>query len=582
MLRSHCLWHVSTNLHIAYAAIYFWLLLTQLVSVDATSNSNSSDSAVSTLSPPRAHPDLGQRPQLLVAPPPPLLPPPPPLMDKTLTHCGSEDNTNWWRPVCTTANSVDYVLFASECLLRETNRESHYLDTGEAKPVFRKIAMGFCRPNCSVVICERNEQPICARNLQSNEVRRFRERCELARDVCLNDMDWQPIADKACGVKPDKSLGVSEITKATSLFASTTIAPPTTPKAAALSVQAKKLFNYQTKHLRKAIPCAKVFSPVCAELFGVKATFINECLVNAENVNFGKNWQIFSKGVCEEDYASSRANKHVINRRSTVGSVTVTYQLNAPETNANGNVACTSNTTYDDGTSANTAYRYTRILPAVNDHVTFCKFGAGPVCGSSAKNTMHCFDNICELLLRNIILKESWSVVNEGKCKKCILNCDTNYDPICISRNGRNYTVINQCHLDYDICRKKYTTAEILGRGECDTILKNINGSKLHYSTRYTTPPSTTNAEYFPRHARKTVGSSARRRKPRKHSKLADEKLRRPLRKNVLQQESTTPTFNEDSTDSSTKKSFDVTTSHVMNLWRSSKKSSVRSVETHE
>lgn len=42
----------------------------------------------------------------------------------------------------------------------------------------------------------------------------------------------------------------------------------------------------------KSIPCPKVFNPVCAELLGVKATFINECLVNAENVKFNKSMKM--------------------------------------------------------------------------------------------------------------------------------------------------------------------------------------------------------------------------------------------------------------------------------------------------
>lgn len=47
-----------------------------------------------------------------------------------------------------------------------------------------------------------------------------------------------------------------------------------------------------------------------------------------------------------------------------------------------------------------------RILPAVSDRVPVCKFGAGPVCGSSSQYSVHRFENICELLLRNIILNE--------------------------------------------------------------------------------------------------------------------------------------------------------------------------------
>ncbi|XP_017493850.1 PREDICTED: uncharacterized protein LOC108381966, partial [Rhagoletis zephyria] len=185
MLVSHGILHVFRDLRIAGIAIHFWLLLTQLESVSAVSDSASNDNAVSIVTPTSAHLDFGIRQQLLVAPPPP--PPPRPLMDKTLTtHCGSEDNTNW-RPVCATANNVDYVLFGSECLLWQTNRERQELGTREVRPVFRKIAMGFCRPNCSVVICVHNEQMICARNSQNGEICSFSGGdCDVARDICLN------------------------------------------------------------------------------------------------------------------------------------------------------------------------------------------------------------------------------------------------------------------------------------------------------------------------------------------------------------------------------------------------------------
>lgn len=47
-----------------------------------------------------------------------------------------------------------------------------------------------------------------------------------------------------------------------------------------------------------------------------------------------------------------------------------------------------------------------RILPSVDTSVSVCKFGTGPVCGSSSQFAAHKFENICELLLRNIILNE--------------------------------------------------------------------------------------------------------------------------------------------------------------------------------
>lgn len=54
------------------------------------------------------------------------------------------------------------------------------------RKVFREIALGFCRPSCGLIICEGNEQTICARNVNSGEVRSFSGLCDMARDVCVN------------------------------------------------------------------------------------------------------------------------------------------------------------------------------------------------------------------------------------------------------------------------------------------------------------------------------------------------------------------------------------------------------------
>lgn len=55
------------------------------------------------------------------------------------------------------------------------------------RKVFREIALGFCRPSCGLIICEGNKQTICARNVNSGEVRSFSGLCDMARDVCVND-----------------------------------------------------------------------------------------------------------------------------------------------------------------------------------------------------------------------------------------------------------------------------------------------------------------------------------------------------------------------------------------------------------
>uniref|UniRef100_A0A034W5M5 Kazal-like domain-containing protein n=1 Tax=Bactrocera dorsalis TaxID=27457 RepID=A0A034W5M5_BACDO len=577
MLASHGLLHVPPGQRVAYAAIHFWLLLTQLMSAAAVSSSRASTS--------------NEQPPLQAPPPSPAL------MDTALTNCGDEDNPKW-RPVCATANGVDYVLFGSECLLRQANRERHHSDAGDASPVFREIALGFCRPSCGLIICEGNEQAICARNVNSGEVRRFGGLCDIARDVCVNDNDWQLISDDAC-VQSLKS-------PAPTLPAPTTEATPLKASKGKSFTKMKKIKHGQDvkeEKMGKSIPCPKVFNPVCAELFGVKATFINECLVNAENVRFNKDWKIFSEGVCAEDYASSETHKNAISKRSTVDSATVTFQLNAPEQQLNSDVIWTpniENTNYmnedvfsshggqmrsmlqynqpfggrhSEQSSLDATPHNIRILPVVNDRVSVCKFGAGPVCGSSSQNSLHKFDNICELLLRNIILNESWVVVNEGKCRRCVLNCTTDYDPICISRNGVNYTIINQCHLDHAICRNNYNNWKILGKGECKNVLKNIQSGQDNYIK---VTAVNQNEDYFPRHTRKILEFlSVKAAESQKNESLPGVPDQTPSLE-VFSVESHSSSSSELLLPNTTSRPSENTTlkTHIMNLWRSSKRKS--------
>ncbi|XP_020713698.1 uncharacterized protein LOC110117912 [Ceratitis capitata] len=519
MLAARCLKHVSADQRIAYVtAIHFWLLFTQLMSGSVATLQNNISNASSS-SPPQPSGFVSATPSsspaLMSAT----------LMDKTLTNCSSANSSSWC-PICATVNNVDYVLFGSAYLLEQTNRERQPLNAGHkgnaAGAVFREIAMGLCRSGCSAVICEDGGQPICARNVQSDEVRSFSGQCNMARDVCLNGNDWQLIQSDVClkmNADPDQIP-----TTTTSQAQSTTTISTTADKLSREKLPAKRVKKFRGK----SIPCPKVFNPVCAELLGVKATFINECLVNAENINFGKTWQIFSTGVCAEDYASSETHKNVIEKRSwPVGTATVTYNLNAPYLGMKEDVPWTANienTNYMNNdvfsayggqmrsilqysqpfgamfcgeSSLDTMPHSIRLFPAVDDRVSVCKFGAGSVCGSSAKYRAHKFENICELLLRNVILNEAWTVVNDGYCRNCILNCTTDYDPFCVSRQGLNYTIINQCHLDYALCRSN--ALKVLGRGDCANVLKNLT------QKGYEQPGPIQNDAYLPRLARKTL-----------------------------------------------------------------------------
>lgn len=46
----------------------------------------------------------------------------------------------------------------------------------------------------------------------------------------------------------------------------------------------KRSLNY----IRRPIPCTNAFKPVCGIYMGVKSSFRNECLLNAENVKFNR------------------------------------------------------------------------------------------------------------------------------------------------------------------------------------------------------------------------------------------------------------------------------------------------------
>ncbi|XP_067627578.1 uncharacterized protein [Eurosta solidaginis] len=604
----NCLQHVATKESASVCTvIHFWLLLTQPVSVTTTASDNNNnyyDIAFSgLLRPPHVGTaEFDARQQFLQQ----LLLPRLPLMDKALTYCDTSKGSTNWQPVCATTNSVDYVLFSSECLWRQTNRmQGHVSYTGETEPVFKKIAMGLCRPNCSIAIFESNDEPICAQNLRNDEVRLFSGRSEMARDMCLHENEWHTISDAAC-INIDGSPIIQALTssKKNALQHTTTTSMTAFTQPRSEHKHSIKLKKQTKKVLRKSIPCPKIFNPVCAELFGVKATFINECLVNAENVKFGKNWQISSKGVCAEDYASSERYKNIIKKRTISDSATVTYKLHTPHQMGlnDGKILWTpnnvkhyylnSNVKDVYGRHSSSTHQYTvRILPAVDDRVTECRFGVGPVCASSCNRTVHEFENICELMLRNFILNETWSVVNEKKCEseKCILNCPTNYDPFCVSRNGINYTIINQCHVDHAFCRSKQSNLKILGKGECKHVLENIvqleKESVLIKSTQTSSNPK---GKYGLRLARKIFESSAKQ-GDLSNSLLQSSRLDTITESSVefvIVPKAAVQSSSESSLEGSTSSTLNTTTatikpngtekdsvseSHIMFLWRSSK-----------
>lgn len=115
------------------------------------------------------------------------------------------------------------------------------------------MALFNCLPNCDFE-CHDGFQPICGVSVTSDQRKSFRNRCEMVRSSCFSRSDWVVYKWGVCPT------GRSQ------------------PKQSAHTVLVG-----QRKRPRP-LPCTNVYRPVCASYAGVKSTFSNECLVNAENM----------------------------------------------------------------------------------------------------------------------------------------------------------------------------------------------------------------------------------------------------------------------------------------------------------
>ncbi|XP_037951639.1 uncharacterized protein LOC119682304 [Teleopsis dalmanni] len=98
-----------------------------------------------------------------------------------------------------------------------------------------------------------------------------------------------------------------------------------------------------------------------------------------------------------------------------------------------------------------------------------CPYGNTKICATfwGRKRT---FDNLCELRLQNSKLKaQVWTFLHEGTCEDCKRNCTKSYNPICVTRNGINYTMINRCYLDIAMCQDKRSTWNVIADTECQS-----------------------------------------------------------------------------------------------------------------
>ncbi|XP_013104340.2 uncharacterized protein LOC106084918 isoform X1 [Stomoxys calcitrans] len=96
-----------------------------------------------------------------------------------------------------------------------------------------------------------------------------------------------------------------------------------------------------------------------------------------------------------------------------------------------------------------------------------CKYGSEPVCAALSNGTVKTFENLCEMRTTNLYLKNTWVKLHEGPCDKCKYECSREYEPICVQRNGANYTMVNDCYFNMAICLDKISNWTKIADGEC-------------------------------------------------------------------------------------------------------------------
>ncbi|KAI8130532.1 hypothetical protein CVS40_0253 [Lucilia cuprina] len=519
------------------------------------------------------------------------------LLDELTKSCPSDGI-----PVCGIRHK-QFFLFPNDCLLQEVNKD---ILLGEAN--FKKIPLKYCMYGCQFS-CAKIYQPICARNMRSYKNQMFVNQCELTKYVCQTNADYLKISYSEC-------------------------------QRSARLRNANKMLEKRSQTLkrkRRPIPCTNIFKPVCGSYMGVKSSFRNECLLNAENVKFNRDWRIVKNGMCAEDYSNSRKRKekpekpHSIKKRSFENNFYPqhTNEQHDPDYNTNNNFENYKNQAnlspndlylymppafqtqylnhdsqaYHDPIPVHKAYdeifnKMMSLLPPPTSNIqmqdmeseeethkledpmfqesvikpmpfaanmmnfnyiternhninrspslsidvnsfmdkennkdyyeiekvavenenkeiediptTFpptsetspettktssriaatksrpkvsnkhlktekvsnstkeCKFGSTSICGMLADGSVRTFETICEMMTANVYLKNTWTKLHEGVCEDCKYNCSRDYQPICVTRNGVNYTMVNECYFNMGICMDKKSKWQKLSDSECE------------------------------------------------------------------------------------------------------------------
>ncbi|XP_034663273.1 mucin-5AC [Drosophila subobscura] len=375
-------------------------------------------------------------------------------------------------PMC--ARSRDngmYFLFSNECELRKAQRGNLM-----GAPLY-DVTLRHCFPNCDFH-CSNGYQPACGVSASSGERRTFRNRCEMARTSCLSQSDW---AVHRWGVCPKASR------------------EQTSPHVGNVGKYKRPL----------PVPCTRIYRPVCAAYAGVKSTFSNECLVNAENIKTQRNWRIVSEGLCGEDSTKMKHNRKYKPRAKP--KLETETEAEAEPDRAKRSHSKKSNQVEDFQIPEDAVQIYapstfhtqfisnagtmekSYSLPARKPYVVSapklrrvhgsattrggigiaaksstrpCVFSNEPVCGSF-NGERRTFPTVCALMEYSQSIGNAWSIVHDGPCRRCDKPCPSVYQPVCASRNGTHHTVINECYLERVRCKDPRTVWKIIHKGEC-------------------------------------------------------------------------------------------------------------------
>ncbi|XP_060649969.1 uncharacterized protein LOC132787092 [Drosophila nasuta] len=437
----------------------------------------------------------------------------------------SNDNT----PMCAQSQG-EYLLFKNECDLRKAQRENLM-----GAPLF-DVALHNCVPSCEFE-CHDGFHPICGVSVASNERKTFRNRCEMARTSCNSKSDWLVYKWGAC---PSSKSQPKQQTQA-----------------------AHTVFVGQRKR-RRPIPCTNVYRPVCAGYAGVKSTFSNECLVNAENIRTRRNWRVISEGLCGEDSTkmkhsrkykpkykpkveverSKRSHKQ-LNQLDDFEISEDAVQIFAPSTFHTQFIS--NSGTMEKSYSLPARKPYMATMPKSrhiygSDPVKAeekpqlkaeeeqsqskpCVFSNEPVCGSF-NGESRTFPNVCALMEYSQAVGHAWTILYDGSCRSCDKPCPTVYSPICANRNGISYTIINECYLERVRCKDPNSDWKITHKGECTVLNDEVSqsipkpspkpSSRIHdmlYATKHQVESSST---ISPTTTPKAITTSTPRRQLRK------------------------------------------------------------------